>query len=170
LYRQAELKTLEDLTQKQPMERAAQLKDLDYIDLGQQGNIGTISNSCGLAMATNDVLIREGGKPVNAMDIGQGDDESLNDFLEALDLHADDKRVKVILMNCFGGNVSMEGVMRMAFKAYNRGLTKPVVFRFGGFEKEEARQSYKEIGDKYPLLHIFEDMDEAIQKTIDLAM
>jgi hypothetical protein len=42
-------------------------------------------------------------------------------------------------MNCFGGNVSMDGVMRTVFKAYNRGMDKPVVFRIGGFEKDEAQ-------------------------------
>jgi succinyl-CoA synthetase beta subunit len=80
-------------------------------------------------MATNDVLIFEGGHPVNAMDVNIGDDDSPNGFYEALDLHGGDKRVKVVLMNCFGGHVSMEGIMRMAFKAFDRGLVKPVVFR-----------------------------------------
>jgi hypothetical protein len=33
------------------------------------------------------MLIQLGGKPLNFLDIGSGDDESLNAFLEALDLH-----------------------------------------------------------------------------------
>ena len=63
----------------------------------------------------------------------------------------------------------MDGVMRTVFKAYNRGMDKPVVFRIGGFEKDEAQQHYEEMKDKYPMLHVFTDMDLAIQKSIDLS-
>lgn len=116
------------------MERAAMLKELQYVDMDRgQGNIGIISNSCGLSLATNDALILEGGHPVNSMDVNESG-EKPDSFYEALDLHGDDERVKVILMSCYGGHVSMAGVMRMAIKAFDRGLKKPVVFRLGGFE------------------------------------
>lgn len=66
--------------------------------------------------------------------------------------------------------MSTDGVLRMIFKSFQRGLDKPVVYRLAGYEMKEAKQHYEESKHKYPLLHLYQDMDEAIAKTIELAI
>lgn len=71
LFRQAELKAEEDLTQVNYKERIAHSYDLQYIYL-HGGNIGILANGAGLAMASMDVIRLYGGEPANFLDIGGG--------------------------------------------------------------------------------------------------
>ena len=49
-------------------ERIAHEMDIKYVDM--KGNIGVISNSAGLCMATNDSIVSHGGQPANFADFG----------------------------------------------------------------------------------------------------
>ena len=49
-------------------ERLASVNDIKYTDL--DGNIGMVTNSAGLCMATNDLLSTFGGRPANFVDLG----------------------------------------------------------------------------------------------------
>ena len=54
LFRQAELKAIEDTSQQNYKERIAKSLDLNYIYIG--GNIGCLVNGAGLAMSTMDII------------------------------------------------------------------------------------------------------------------
>ncbi len=68
VFRQQELFAMIDYTQMVYQERIAKISDLCYVALS--GNIGVISNSAGLCMATNDLINIEGGSPANFIDLG----------------------------------------------------------------------------------------------------
>jgi len=70
LFRQAELKSLEDRTQVYFRERIAHTYDIQYINTS--GNIGVMANGAGLAMATMDTIKLFKGEPANFLDVGGG--------------------------------------------------------------------------------------------------
>lgn len=80
----------------------AQEHGLVYVSLN--GNIGNVVNGAGLAMATNDAVELYGGKSANFLDTGgQATKETM---LSALKIIIGDPRVKVILVNIYGGKLA----------------------------------------------------------------
>jgi succinyl-CoA synthetase beta subunit len=97
--RQAELFNLRDRSQERAEEIEADKYGLVYIRL--DGNIGNVVNGAGLAMATNDAVELFGGKSANFLDAGgQATKETM---LGAFKIIISDPRVKVILVNIYGG-------------------------------------------------------------------
>jgi succinyl-CoA synthetase beta subunit len=77
----------------------AEKHGLVYVRL--DGNIGNVVNGAGLAMATNDAVELYGGKSANFLDAGgQATKETM---LGAFKIIMGDPRVKVILVNIYGG-------------------------------------------------------------------
>lgn len=102
LYRQSELLSLHDNQQVEPLERIAGLHDLVYTKInGDEGNIGIITNGHGLSLATADMIHLLHGFAANYLNFSGG--SSIEDMLYSLDLMEYDKRVKVVLINIFGG-------------------------------------------------------------------
>jgi succinyl-CoA synthetase beta subunit len=70
-----------------------------------RGNIGTVVNGAGLAMATNDAIHLYGGSSANFLDAGgQATKETM---LEAFKIVMDDERVRTIFVNIYGGKWEM---------------------------------------------------------------
>lgn len=98
-YRQKDLAEQEDKSQQNEKERVAGEFDLNYIHIG--GNIGCLVNGAGLAMSTMDIVKSYGGEPANFLDVGgSAEGEQLEMALKLLN---DDKDVKAIFINIFGG-------------------------------------------------------------------
>jgi len=77
---------------------------VSYVRL--EGDIGCMVNGAGLAMATMDLIKSKGGEPANFLDIGGGaNDQRIS---EGFDIIQQDKNVKAILVNIFGGIVRCE--------------------------------------------------------------
>ncbi|WP_339133130.1 MAG: ADP-forming succinate--CoA ligase subunit beta [Candidatus Electrothrix sp. GW3-4] len=70
LFRQKALAALYDSSEDDPLEREARKHGLNYIRL--HGNIGTIVNGAGLAMASMDIIQQAGAEPANFLDVGAG--------------------------------------------------------------------------------------------------
>ncbi|MGN6977627.1 succinate--CoA ligase subunit beta, partial [Neisseria sp. P0006.S006] len=68
-----------------------------------EGNIGCMVNGAGLAMATMDIIKLKGGQPANFLDVGGG--ATKDRVVEAFKLILEDKSVKGVLINIFGGIV-----------------------------------------------------------------
>ena len=86
-----------------------QLTELD-------GNIGILCNGVGLTMATLDAVTHQGGKPANFVNIGSLDRyyaaNALRDRADlGLELVAQDKSVKVILINILGSASKTEEII-----------------------------------------------------------
>lgn len=66
-----------------------------------EGDIGNVVNEAGLAMATNDAISFYGGKSADFLDTGgQATTETM---VKAFEIILKDDRVKVILVNIYGG-------------------------------------------------------------------
>jgi succinyl-CoA synthetase beta subunit len=66
-----------------------------------EGNIGNVVNGAGLAMATNDAIAYHGGASANFLDAGG--QATKNTIQKAFEIILRDTRVKVILVNIYGG-------------------------------------------------------------------
>ncbi|MEG4211689.1 ATP-grasp domain-containing protein [Microcoleus sp. S13_B4] len=89
-------------------------ESLQLIEL--DGNIGILCNGVGLTMATLDAVTHQGGKPANFVNIGSLDRydaaNALRDRTElGLELVAQDKSVKVILVNILGSASKTEEII-----------------------------------------------------------
>ena len=137
LFRRPEILKLRDLNEEDPAEIQASKYDLAYIKLN--GSIGCMVNGAGLAMATMDIIKLYGKEPANFLDVGGG--ASKEKVTEAFKLILDDKNVKGILINIFGGimrcDVLAQGVVEAA-KQVN--LSVPLVVRLAGTNYKEGKK------------------------------
>jgi len=99
LPRHPDLKARRDLDEEDPADIEARAQDINFIHL--DGSIGCLVNGAGLAMATMDLVKRAGGEPANFLDIGGG--AKADKVAAAMRLILADPKVKVILVNIFGG-------------------------------------------------------------------
>ena len=102
-----------------------------------------ITNGKGMSMATLDLVDQLHGKPANYLDFTIS--STIEDILYGLDLLQYDDRVKVVLINIFGGGLD---IMRMAegiIKAVNLDVfNKPIVVRLKGHFEKEANELLKQ--------------------------
>ena len=137
LYRQPELRELRDLSEEDPLEIEASNCNLNYINL--DGNVGNIVNGAGLAMATMDIIKQAGAEPANFLDVGGGATAEMVE--NALRIILKDPKVKVVLINIFGGilrcDVFAQGVVEAANKC---AIDLPVIIRMAGTNVEEGRE------------------------------
>ena len=160
LFRRPEIVKLRDFNEEEPAEVEASKFDLSYIKLN--GSIGCMVNGAGLAMATMDIIKLYGEEPANFLDVGGG--ASKDKVKAALKLILDDKNVKGILINIFGGimrcDVLAQGVVDAA-KETSIGI--PLVVRLAGTNFKEGKQ----ILDKSGLdILSAEDLNDAAQKIV----
>ncbi len=126
-----------DATQpRDDREAAAHEKGLQYV--GLDGSVGVIANGAGLAMSTLDVVNQVGGSAANFLDIGGGANADV--MAGALEVINDDKNVKAIFINIFGGITRGEEVANGIIEAMSRvKLDSPIVIRLDGTNAEEGR-------------------------------
>jgi succinyl-CoA synthetase beta subunit len=136
LYRHEQLAELRDLDAEAPAETEARKYGLTYIKL--DGEIGCMVNGAGLAMATMDIIKLFGGQPANFLDIGGGADAEK--VAAALRIILQDKNVKAVLFNIFGGITRGDEVARGILEAMEQVKPKvPMVIRLVGTNAEEGR-------------------------------
>ena len=160
LFRRPEIVKLRDFNEEEPAEVEASKFDLSYIKLN--GSIGCMVNGAGLAMATMDIIKLYGEEPANFLDVGGG--ASKDKVKAALKLILDDKNVKGILINIFGGimrcDVLAQGVVDAAKET---SISIPLVVRLAGTNFKEGKQ----ILDKSGLdILSAEDLNDAAQKIV----
>lgn len=136
LVRQKELKALDDPREKDPLDAKAEQYNINYIRLN--GNIGAMVNGAGLAMATMDVIKLAGAEPANFLDVGGGASEEM--VKKGFEIILEDKNVKAILINIFGGilrcDVLARGVLAAAEKI---DIQVPIIIRLEGTNVQEGR-------------------------------
>jgi len=142
-YRHPDMVAMRDPSQEDEKEHAAQQHDLNYITLN--GNIGCMVNGAGLAMATMDLVKLEGGFPANFLDVGGG--ATAERVAEAFKLILSDEKVKVVLVNIFGGivrcNLIADGIIQAVKEV---GVQVPVIVRLEGTNADQGRQILKDSG------------------------
>ena len=145
-------------------EEAAHAKGLQYV--GLDGTVGVIANGAGLAMSTLDVINQVGGKPANFLDIGGGANADV--MSGALQVINDDKNVKAIFINIFGGITRGEEVANGILEAMKRvKIDSPIVIRLDGTNADEGRAILApELND---MLMMETTMLDAARKAAELA-
>jgi succinyl-CoA synthetase beta subunit len=163
LYRQKTLNELRDWSQEDAKEATAHAAGLNYIALN--GNIGCMVNGAGLAMATMDIIKLHGGAPANFLDVGGG--ASAEMVTKAFKIILEDKNVRAILVNIFGGimrcDIIAEGIITAVKEM---GLTIPVVVRLEGTNVDLGKKMLRESG-----LNIIsaENLTDAAQQVVKVA-
>ena len=129
LFRQSNLANMRDLSQEDPQESEASNHDLSYVSL--DGNIGCMVNGAGLAMGTMDTIKFYGGEPANFLDVGGA--ATKERVAKAFKIILNDPKVKVILVNIFGGIVRCDLIAEGIIAAVKETeLVIPIVVRLEG--------------------------------------
>jgi len=136
LYRQEDICFFSEPTEEEALELHAKAKGFSYVHL--TGDIGCMVNGAGLAMATMDMIRLHEGHPANFLDIGGSSNPGK--ITEAMKILLQDNRLKVILVNIFGGITRCDDVANGLLKAYEDLHAEiPVVVRLTGTNEEKGR-------------------------------
>lgn len=153
---------------RDPGAREAEREGIVYHRLSPRDrncNIGTLVNGAGLAMHTVDALAGAGGKAANFLDTGGK--ATAETVKKAFEVILQDDRVKVVLVNIFGGLTRGDVIARGIVLAYEELKIKvPVVVRIKGSGERTARRIMTRSG--LPL-HAVEGFDQASSWAVDLA-
>lgn len=137
LFRHTDLADMRDPDEEDESEREARRHGLSYIHL--DGEIGCMVNGAGLAMATMDIVKYYGGNPANFLDVGGG--ASVERVAAALRVILRDPRVRVVLINIFGGITRCDEVALGVLEATRTvDVNVPFVVRLVGTNEEEGRR------------------------------
>ncbi len=160
LFRHPEYADMADYTEDEKLEVEATEKGLSYIKL--DGNIGCMVNGAGLAMATMDMIKLYGGEPANFLDIGGSSNPQK--VVHAMEYLLNDKKVKGVLINVFGGITRCDDVARGLLEAFKQMTVNiPIVIRLSGTNAKEGRELLKGNTD----LITAETMGKAARKVIE---
>ncbi len=160
LFRHPELKIWENQEKRNPIEEAAKQLGFSYIKLS--GKVGCIVNGAGLAMATMDLIKKYGENPANFLDIGGSTNKERIE--KALRLLIQDKEIKVILINIFGGITRCDDVAAGVLSVIKE-TDIPIVARLIGTNQDKA---YEILKDTKVIL--IDNMKEAIKKAVEIAV
>ncbi|GGH74000.1 ADP-forming succinate--CoA ligase subunit beta [Phaeocystidibacter marisrubri] len=144
LYRHKDIAEMRDLREEDPTEVEAGEVGLNFVKL--DGNVGCMVNGAGLAMATMDIIKMAGGNPANFLDVGGTADAARVE--KAFRIILQDKNVKAILVNIFGGIVRCDRVAQGIVDAYKNigDIPVPIIVRLQGTNAEEAKKLIDESG------------------------
>jgi len=161
LYRHSDILALFEPTEDEKTEAEAKEKGLSFVRL--DGEIGCMVNGAGLAMATMDMIKLYGGAPANFLDIGGSSNP--NKVIEAMTLLLKDPKVKVVLINIFGGITRCDDVASGLLTAFEQLKTNiPVIIRLTGTNEKEAREMLH--GSR---LRIATTMSEATRMAVEVS-
>jgi succinyl-CoA synthetase beta subunit len=144
LFRHPDLAGLREEDEIDEIELKAQQHQINFMQM--DGDIGVVVNGAGLGLATLDMLRAAGGTPANFMDI-RTTAKSL-DIAQGIGLVLDNPKVKVILVNVYGGGMQpcdtiIEG-LGIAFR--RKGRVLPLVLRITGNNEDIARVRIESFG------------------------
>lgn len=162
LFRHKDIAELED-RELSELEKKAKEIGINYISL--DGNIGCMVNGAGLAMATLDTIKLAGGDAANFLDVGGG--ANVEQITNAFKIILSDKRVKVVLVNIFGGIMKCDNIaMGIVEAAKNVKIEIPVVVRLEGTNVEKGKEILLNSGLKF---YQADDLWSACKKAVELA-
>ena len=143
-FRHRDLVELRDTEQEDPREVEADAANLgSYVKL--DGNIGCLVNGAGLAMATMDAIVLEGGSPANFLDIGTAND--VDGVMAALKIIGADPDVDAVLVNIFGGLTQADQIADGIVRSMREGLVEQrMVVRLAGSNVEDGARILDESG------------------------
>lgn len=160
LYRHKDIKMLQDDYEEN--ERELQAAKYRFSHSEFEGNIGCIVNGDGLAMAVMDILHAKGFGVACSLNVKGGVDK--DKIASGIKIIMTNPKVEGILINILGGflrcNLIADGIIAAASEV---GLNVPLVVRFEGTNKDEAKEIL--MHSKLPII-IADEMEEAADALI----
>ncbi|MBQ8465661.1 MAG: ADP-forming succinate--CoA ligase subunit beta [Alphaproteobacteria bacterium] len=160
LYRQPKMVPLFDASEVEERELRASKYGFQYESFG--GSIGCIVNGDGIALAAMDLIRARGGDTACFLNVKGGVDR--DKIASGIKLIMTNPRVEGILINVLGGflrcNLVADGIIAAASEV---GLNVPLVVRFEGTNKDEAKQILEV--SHLPVI-IAEDMEDSVEKLL----
>ena len=161
LFRHEDIRKMQDARYEDSDELKAREHGLSFVKL--DGNVGCIFNGAGLAMATMDVIKLLGGRPANFLDVGGSSNPEK--VLHALRIILNNKEVKVVLMNIFGGITRCDDIAKGILEAGKRmDISVPLVVRLIGTNEPQAKEILAQ-----NKINTYSTMREAVEKAVALA-
>lgn len=158
LFRHKDIQALQDDYEASERELQAAKYKFNYSEFG--GSIGCIVNGDGLALAVMDTLRVKGLDTACFLNVKGGVDK--DKIASGIKIIMTNPRVEGILINILGGflrcNLIADGIIAAASEV---GLNVPLVVRFEGTNKEEAKEILAK--SKLPII-LAESMEEAAAK------
>lgn len=109
----------------------------NFVTINPQGNVATIANGAGLAMATVDAAFDAGLQPANFLDIGGG--ANTETLLKAFERIVEYPHIQAIIINIFAGITRADEVARAIVAATQQLSTLPPLYiRLAGTNYEAA--------------------------------
>ncbi|MDT8309019.1 MAG: ADP-forming succinate--CoA ligase subunit beta [Bacteroidales bacterium] len=165
LFRHPDIAELRDFDEEDPTEVEASAYSLNYVKL--DGNVGCMVNGAGLAMATMDIIKLSGGEPANFLDVGGS--ANAERVEKGFRIILQDKNVKALLVNIFGGIVRCDRVAQGIIDAYHviGDITVPIIVRLQGTNAEEAKVLIDKSGLKVFSAVKLQEAAELVAQAID---
>ncbi len=117
-------------------------KDVNFVTLDVSGEVATIANGAGLAMATVDAVATYDMKPANFLDVGGGANKE--SVLAAFERIMEYPNIKAIVINIFAGITRCDEVARAIIAARQEISDLPPLFiRLAGTNFEAAAELLK---------------------------
>lgn len=111
--------------------------EANFVTINKTGNVATIANGAGLAMATVDAVVEAGLTPANFLDIGGG--ANTETLLAAFHRLVDYPHIQAIVINIFAGITRSDEVARAIIAARSQIENLPPLFiRLAGTNYQEA--------------------------------
>ncbi|MGA9943906.1 MAG: ADP-forming succinate--CoA ligase subunit beta [Candidatus Cybelea sp.] len=128
------------------------------------GNVGTMANGAGLAMATMDAVANAGGQVADFLDVGGG--ANAQRVRNCYELVVNNTGANVFFVNIFGGITRGDEVARGIVTAINETTSRkiPLVIRLTGTNEEEGRRILAQAG-----MRPVETMDEGAREAVRLS-
>ncbi|NOZ35137.1 MAG: ADP-forming succinate--CoA ligase subunit beta [Chlorobi bacterium] len=164
LFRHKDLADMRDLAEEDPSEVEAGKYNLNFIKL--DGNVGCMVNGAGLAMATMDIIKMSGGSPANFLDVGgTANAETVEAGFRII---LQEKNVKAILLNIFGGIVRCDRVAQGVVDAYKSigNISIPVIVRLQGTNAEEGKELIDNSGLKVHSAITLQEAADLVKKLV----
>ena len=156
LYRHADINRLQDDYEASERELQAAKYRFNYSEF--DGSIGCIVNGDGIALAAMDMLREKGVGTACFLNVKGGVDK--DKIASGIKIIMTNPRVEGILINILGGflrcNLIADGIIAAASEV---GLNVPLVVRFEGTNKDEAKEILQK--SKLPII-MAETMEEAV--------
>jgi succinyl-CoA synthetase beta subunit len=142
----------------------ATVQEANFVTLHENGNVATIANGAGLAMATVDAVVAGDMIPANFLDIGGGASEAT--VLAAFERIMTFPDIKAIVINIFAGITRCDEVARAVVAAQGKiDHLPPLLIRLAGTNYEQAAEILATAGT--PLLPTLEECITKAKETID---
>lgn len=111
--------------------------EANFVTIDPNGNVATIANGAGLAMATVDAAYDAGLTPANFLDIGGG--ANTESLLKAFHKIVEYPNVQAVIINVFAGITQADEVARAIVEAQkNMSNLPPLFIRLAGTNYKEA--------------------------------